>query len=577
MYRKLLVLVLIAASAFAAVKPIADFGGKADGTFDNGPALQKAFTYAASHPGTTLSLGGVCRIATPQSNNAKWQYAAGGEYVTNLTIEDGEIILGGAFAALTFDHSPGLMLRNVAFDYDPPILSQGSVVATSQGERSITCVPDPGYPLPTGSGFNDRDGNWLTVHKPDGEYAFFFVGFIQSSSMIGDKARLVYDRPDMAAAIEGIEGLRYVRVRRALGHLNVFNFCDRLTLERVSVFSASAFASIFMFCNDVTLVSNRICPRPASGRIVATCADGFHFIGARRGPRIENNYFDHLQDDNIVISLRGNKVKSFEGNTLDLHAGSVTWYEKGDTIEVVEVAESRKSTYTIVAMEPYRWPWQPPRITLDRPLAGNVVPFDTNDTRLPTLVFNKSWRLDGTLIRNNRFQNTRRYAVFMGAGGVRIEDNVMSNHTSAAILCSYIENVKNKRNELNYYFSSDISIARNTIVNSLNYGEGGRKYAGRPAGAIDIYDFDRDAVGLGDLTLVHNLVIRDNRIVNSGALGIHVANASNVTVSGNMIIDPNRLSLTNRYGIWAEHSSAVNVSGNSVEGGSLDMPVKIDP
>lgn len=535
----MLLLVLAAASTFAAVKTIADFGGKADGVFDNGPALQKAFTYAASHPGTILKLGGVCRIATPQSNEGKSLYAAGGEYITNLTIEDGEIILGGAFSALTFAHSPGLTIRNVVFDYDPPIQSQGTITAMNRGEKSITVVPDKGFPAPMGSGFKDRDGNWMTVHKPDGEYAFFFVGFIQSSAELGDgRYKLMYDRPDMAAVIDGMEGLRYVRVRRGLGHLNVFNFCDRLTMERCSIHSASAFASLIMFCNDVSLVSNRICPREGSAAITATCADGFHFIGARRGPRIEHNLFDRLQDDNIVISLRGNRIVSYDGAKIQLTAASVTWYEKGDTLEVVDGFTGSRREYTIAAMEPYRWPWQPPLITLDRPIEGKIIITNYNDRENnPTMVFNKSWRLDGTLIRGNRFQNTRRYAVFMGAGGVRIEDNIMSNHTSAAIMLSHIETLKNAPNGLIYYFSRDVSVERNTIVNAVNYGIGAKKFQ-KPEGAIDMYFVDRVHAGIGEAIIAENIIIRDNRIVSPGAEAITVPNAKNVTITGNTIISP---------------------------------------
>jgi hypothetical protein len=166
------------------------------------------------------------------------------------------------------------------------------------------------------------------------------------------------------------------------------------------------------------LSGNRIGLRSQSGRLVSTCADGFHFIGARRGPLIENNDFDRLVDDNIVISLRGNRVKSWEGNELQLDPYSCTWYEQGDTIEVVTLDDGQRRDYKIVAMAPQKNLFAPPRTTLDRPLEGKIVPVaEGSDKLLPTMVFNKSWRLEGTVIRNNRFRNTRRYAVFMGAGG----------------------------------------------------------------------------------------------------------------------------------------------------------------
>jgi parallel beta-helix repeat protein len=575
------------ATARAETRTIADFGGKADGVTDNGPALRAAFVYAAAHPGTTLQLGGVCRVKTPAPMNGPVDdrhrsTVAFGKGMESFTIEDGEILLGGPFAAFSFEKCPGLTLRRVSFDYDPPILSQGSIVATNKAARTMTLTPDPGYPSPGNENFPSRDDTWLTVHKPDGEPAFFFVGYIDSSTKDAQgRTTLTYDRSDLAAAIEGVPDLRYVRVQRAIGHLLIFQFCDRLRLEDCSIYGTSAFAGLFLFCNDVVLSGNRICPRPGSGRLVSTCADGFHFIGARRGPQIENNLFDRLEDDNIVISLRGNRIVSTSGNQLQLAQSSCTWYEPGDTLEVVTLGESRHRDYKIVSMAPQKNIFAPPVMTLDRPLEGPVVTLaQGSETTLPTLVFNKSWRLDGTLIRHNRFQNTRRYAVFMGAGGVRIEDNTMSNFIGAALLCSHYDMLKGKGAAFPYYpyyFTSDLTVRGNTIVNAFNYGEGGHKLTDSHGGAIDIYDDGRSSIGVGDLHLAHDLDIENNTIQNSGVAGIHLANVSRATVSGNIISNPDRLNQGKRYGIWVEASPEVQVKDNVVTGDGLSAAVETGP
>ncbi len=401
------------------------------------------------------------------------------------------------------------------------------------------------------------------------EYGFFFVGHVDSAvEGTNGQAILTYNRADLAETLEGTEKWRYVRVRRGLGQLNVFTFCDDLRIEGCSFHAASGFVGLFVYCNDVVLTDNRICLRKNSRHMVSSCADGFHFMGGRTGPLIENNFFDRLQDDNIVISLRGNKIKSVNGDQLELENASVAWYHAGDTIEVVEVETGTRREYTIVDMQPQIYHWAPPVMTLDRPLEGNIVLSDVNQPEtLPTLVFNKSWRLDGTVIRSNVFQNTRRYAVFMGAGGVRIENNVMSNHTSSAILCSYIGTLKNQPNDLIYYFSSDILIRSNTLVNALNYGEGGRVFS-RSLGAIDVNDRDRIVTGIGSLRLLRNISIQDNRIVNSGSAGIRISNALDVTLAGNEILDPNQQIQPDYYGILIE-ASDVTLSNNVFSGSNI--------
>ena len=572
------------------IRTIADFGGKADGTTDNGPALRQAFAFAATHPGTTLRLGGVCLIKTPEPPGRRVALeahpppaAAIGDHLQNLTIEDGEIDLGGPFIALAFYACPGVTLRGVTFDYVPPILSQGSVLATDPATHVMTVRPEAGYPAPGNDLFSDRDATWFSLHHPDGEPAFFFVGHAQSTVPRNDgDTDLVYDRTDLGLAIQDQKDIRYVRVQRALGSLLTFSFCDQARLENCHIYATSAFASLFVFCNDVTLTGNRICPRPGSGRLVSTGADGFHFIGARVGPRIENNFFDRLEDDNIVISLRGNRISSTRGTQLQLAGSSVTWYQAGDTIEVVTLDDGVHRQYRIVSMAPQKNLFAPPVMTLDRPLEGTIVPLGPADPNVrPTLVFNRSWRLDGTVIRHNTFQNTRRYAVFMGAGGVTIEDNVMSNFTGAALTLSHYDMLRDLGpggDYYPYYFSSDVVVRRNTITGAHRYGEAGyQPGSSHVLSAIELYDGDRNHNGIGDLHLAHDLEITDNVIRDCGGPGIHVANASNVTIRGNTIENPNLSGFPHRYGIWIEGSAGMTVQDNTVRGTTVDAPVQVDP
>ena len=564
----------------AGVKTIEDFGGSADGKTDNGPALVKAFAFAKENPGTTLSLGGICRVMTPQTKDSVgsgFPMAAGAEGVTGLTIEDGEIVLGGPFGALFFQNCKDLTIRNVVFDYDPPILSQGRILSSDPAARTMVLAPDPGYPSPDADHFPQKAGSWLMALKPGGEPGFHFVGYIDDAKP-GENGQFVltHDRADLAQVLQGQTDWRYVRMQRGYAHLNVFQFCDGIRMEGCSIHASSKFASLFVFCNDVVLRGNRICPRPGSGHLAATCADGFHFIGGRRGPLIENNFFNRVPDDNIVISLRGNRIKSYHGAVLEVLPASVTWYEVGDTIEVVEVGEGRRTEYKIAAMEPQKKLYQPVVLTLDRPVEGTIVTMAKDDPGTsPTLVFNKSWRLDGTVIRGNVFQNTRRYAVFMGAGGVTIENNVMSNHTSSAILVSYMGTLKKEENVLIYYFSSDVVIRNNTIVNALNYGVGGRIFKS-PRGAIESNDNDSDKIGIGESRLPTRISILDNLIVNSGSAGISITNSSDVTVAGNTILFPNQQPQEKNYGITIE-ASDVDLSKNVFLGPKIDEDVHQAP
>ena len=95
--------------------------------------------------------------------------------------------------------------------------------------------------------------------------------------------------------------------------------------------------------------------------------------------------------------------------------------------------------------------------------------------------------------------------------------------------------------------------------------------------ALPIYDNDRATHGIGDLRLAHDILIKDNTIEDSGGVGIHIANASNVTIEGNTIENPNKVVHTHRFGIWVEASSGMNLKDNQVQGTSIEAPVKQDP
>jgi hypothetical protein len=271
-----------------------------------------------------------------------------------------------------------------------------------------------------------------------------------------------------------------------------------------------------------------------------------------------------MQDDNIVLSLRGNLVRSLTETRLDLQGQSGTYYEAGDTLCFANLALGEREVVRIKAIERYQQHWQPPIITLDRPLKMNIVlAADATETRRGTLVFNESWRLEGARVRHNTFLNTRRYAVFMGAGGVRIESNTMSNFTGAALVLSYLENRKQGHP---YYPSSDVLVVGNTIDGAFHYGEGGRVFDLQNRGAITTFDFNRAKLALGDNPFIENIRIISNRIRNSGAQGINMEHVRGGFIEGNRIENANLRNGTNRYGVWIAASKDVVLGKNTFIG-----------
>jgi len=89
---------------------------------------------------------------------------AGVSGATDLTIENGEILLGESFGAFFFEHCRGLTIRNVVFDYDPPIISRAGSLSSDPAGRQMVVEPDPGYPAPDAEHFRSPEthGSWFS-------------------------------------------------------------------------------------------------------------------------------------------------------------------------------------------------------------------------------------------------------------------------------------------------------------------------------------------------------------------------------------------------------------------------------
>ena len=556
---------------------VTEFGARGDGSFDNAAALQRALTHAAANPGTILSFPqGVYVVRTPQAPDG---FPRGRFFelqnVQDLTIDGNgsELIFTELYGGFVFEQCGNITIRDLTMDYDPPIFSQGDILHLQQDPPAITVRTDPGYPTPDDKIFEPRFSTWMTAHHRNKDLAYAIAFRCDKLEKLKPRTfRIFHDNRGLGRALQGEKDLRYVRVARHGGWLMRFNFCRNVRVEHTRVHASSGFLGLFCMCENITIRGNAVVPRPGSGRIIATCADGYHLIGCHGWIVIEDNTFDRLEDDNVVIVLRGNRILrvSEDRRQVVLKKQSVTWYRRNDTARVVDFRTGSKTDYTVVDVDiKGRFPKVSDiTLTLDRPLQEGIILHEQAETSEvpPHLVFDADLTGEAT-VRNNRFLNNRARGVLVSSMHVTVERNRFSRSAFPPIL---VKSFARSSRPVYTYPTDDLVVRDNRLEYGMNFGgRTGNK------GAITVTltdDHRRHAVH--DVQVFRNISILGNTLLRTGTAGIHVANARDVKIRGNRILYPHQLSGGDeRYGVLLEAVQDVVLDANTVTGEDLTAPV----
>lgn len=547
-----------------------EFGINGDGKTDNTEAFKKAFEYAKEHPGTTLDIPrGIYRLATPTAKLGKEQYIFRLEDLSKTTINghNSEFIIGAPAGAFYLENCKSLTFKNISFDYDPPPITQGSILQVLPSENAIIVDVDPGYPRHDDPNSfakeEDRIQSWMTLYQQDGTplLGSRVLRFFKYEALGNGTFKLYHDMPQLEK-IPGVQsGIRYVRVFRRWGHLIRAYACDNLTYDNLSFYSASGFVSLISYCNHTTIKNCRIIPRPNSTRMVSSAADGFHFIGGRQAI-LEKNYFSRLQDDNIVLAVRGNLISKVDGNKLTLSPASETLYRNDDRIEVLNIDMGLREEFKIQEVEESgTYPSYHYTILLDRPLDDE---FFSNQTH-PLMAFNRSQALQGSRIIQNTMSHCRARGILLHAIDIQIEKNSISHFTGAGIagglLVQFPRNTSvGAKGFWAYYLAENIQIKNNTFDSCLNYG-GHFGYKG----AISF-----ESVIQNDSSSIrapaNDLLIKKNTIKNCGGGGIAVEDAKRVRILNNSISVTNDLNGILPHGIYLENVDKWELKNNVIKG-----------
>jgi polygalacturonase len=594
MIKKTILLMVILLDSICAAKTIYvnDFGAVADGKTDSTPAFQKAFAQAGQEgPGVTIQLGkgryvlssNVPDLVTgkqdtshlegqdkedyelyKQINKYKVPSCLKLENIHGLTVAGQgaatEIIVNCPMAG-TFElwNCSDITMRDFCIDYDPIPFTQGTIIDINQKAGTFDYKIDTGFSQLSEYWFLKSDSRWGIPF--DDQRRFRQGGlsaiFCKDWGKIGESTwRMNLDSPNQAAGLK--VGDRYIHIARTHNPAIGFYRCAEVSIENLQFYASPSSSTIFYQCEGTIHVNGlQAKPRPGSGRIFGPNADGVHCQSLRKGPIIENCVFEGMADDamnfyaapsviNEIISP--DKVRVKEVNVL----------RKGDHIQIIE-----PSTGTIKAADMEVTSVEGNVITFAKGVEGlkagkNHVEADT--------IFNLSACGSGFIVRNNIIGGFRGRGVVARAHHGLIENNLIHDTSGNGILLC------NEPDWPEGPIPADITIQNNTII-SVNRDQDQRR-----CGAIQVSAFKLRYEFI-DKPQLHNVVIKNNKIIDSPGSAILLQGVCDANVTNNLVqLTANDRPIEEYYGIKLDSCKDIKIDNFTItdQWGRVNSAVFLD-
>jgi len=517
---------------------VRDFGAAADGTTDDGPAIQRAVD-AAVRLGKPVTVHFEPKVYRIGPRDDRW---------CSIAIEGArDVALDGHGATLLFHPdnraflilaSEGIALRNFTVDFDPLPFTQGDVVRVDRERKEIVVRIHHGFPLPDAA--PGRHGAFIERGHHRYTHKWSYIGAVRpvapeerlyaisGNAKRGHQDAILQTRvgerfvfPLVYRPSKGFSDSRFV-IGTQPRNKGVFftnpagTFQVRLsrccTLENIALYASPAMCFRLTGTQDVVLRNIGIAYKPGSGRLMVSASDGMHCKNNKAGPVIEDCQFEGLLDDSINLSTMSEDVMETLSDTeFRTRYSDIAYYDSsvaaGDTLLVYDPVRSAVVDEVAVASVQFIRSHQR-RITVARPLSGIVDAKAAGRERATRFYIKKT---SPAVVRNCQFRSQMKTAILVRTPvvceGNAVEDTAYGVHAS----------------------------------NSFRFGEGPV-----PSGQVFRNNFFRDcwiaAIQLYRMGFARPLapgggpiLVEDNTIRQGDGVGIGVHNFRDVTVRNNAI------------------------------------------
>lgn len=392
----------------------------------------------------------------------------------DLTIEGhgALIILHGEITSLLADNCKNLTIKNLAFDYERPTMSEFTIAKADSAYVEVNVNPSSWYRVKDGMLYwygENWDGekeplNMHTVFYSPHDQAMHYVShgweqFIQKGGVTElAKNKIRFKRPGLKLRTGEVYTMRDIKRDQVGMH---FTHCENVRLQRVKMHFMHGLGIVAQLCKNIHYSEITCAPRAKSGRICASTADFMHFSMCSGKIIVENSIFSGAHDDPInVHGVHFRVVKTISPNKVIvrfMHHQTYGFlaFEKGDETEFI-------NHQTLVPYAPNQVAEAKMNNEYETEIVlKNDIPLIEQDDCLENVT-----RTPEVEIRNNKFRRTHTRGILLTTRRKSvIENNVFFKTGMSAVLVSDDAN--------NWYESGlvkDLLIQNNKFI-GCGYGD----------------------------------------------------------------------------------------------------------
>ncbi len=518
------------------------FGAKPNQRVDSAAAARAAVRQAIQAGGGVVRFGpGTYYMMTADNNAyAVWPRNARNVHVTGVKGKTKIIVTDPHIGFFRWDRSTNCALTNVIVDYETPPFTQGKIVAVSKAGGTFDLKIDEGFPQ-LDAGFFNRGREWgMPIDRKERRPKYWWGDHIWIKDW--QKVSPGVWRLTCKSAGQTKElavGDRYVQLARQKNH-GVFGVwhSSQILMQDIIVHASPGITNGVVMSDAVVYRRFQVRFREGSKRLITSNGDGIHVHGNRRGPLIEDCYFEGICDDGVNLNSHMNPITKVVSPTEIIVHRKAVEFRRGDRVQIADPDQGTvKGLTTIVALKAL--PGDRFALTLAKPIEGmrentgapRAGAGGRGRGRSPEarqdkgdVLYNLSASNENFIIRNNTFTMHRRHGLLIRSGKGLIEGNTFDRICGAAIL---IQNGMPLEGPVPW----DVTIRKNkciAVARSHNHGyQSGY-------GAIMVRTNKKGhkpAPGRG----ITNIRIIDNEIIDPPMQGIYVVSATDVTISGNKV------------------------------------------
>jgi hypothetical protein len=469
--------------------------------------------------------------------------------------------------AVSFQNCRNVRLTGLAVDYDPLPFTEGRITAMAPDKSWLEFQVIDGYPE------NEFDGRIEIFDPATGELARETRGWDPNIISLGNH-RYRLSKPkgyrfDANWDYEKVGDILVANQRSPHGgadHAIVAQHCDGLTLEDVTLYASPMFGFLEVDCNGSIYRRCKIDRRPLENdpvhrglkRYRSLNADAFHSIGAERGPSIISCTAKFQGDDCVNIHGTYYMVLGSEGNQLRIAAISELAIAPGDEVEFMPYSGQRPADAKAEKIETDVALKSPEREFITKmPLDESIRRrFLDPKAHFYKITFNRAVPLpmgsgicsskrvgNGCVVRDCDFGYNRSRGIIIKAPHATVTGNKIAHTWMQAILASP-----------EFFWWLEAACPDHLVIS-------GNIITGCRGNAIDV-----TAPGGDDKPLpagaLHDVVIHDNRIIDSMWPNIRVTSAAGVMLKNNKLTPSNDVSYSPPLSVrwnWTTNRPAVVV------------------